>query len=76
MKAVALQGTRMLDFRLPCAVCYDVQPARSGHSSAQANCMVTTRLSGRRQPSSSSVRANFSTARLPVSMFKSVGITI
>ena len=37
MKAVGLQGTRMLDFRLPRAVCYDVQRAMSGHSAAQAN---------------------------------------
>jgi hypothetical protein len=35
MKAVGLQGTRMLDFRLPCAVCYDAQRAMSG-SAAQA----------------------------------------
>ena len=32
------------------------------HALASAYGMVTTRLSGRRQPSSSSVRANFSTA--------------
>ena len=36
MKRWELQGTRMLDFRLPRAVCYDVQRAMSGQSAAQA----------------------------------------
>jgi hypothetical protein len=35
-ETVGLQGTRMLDFRLPRAVCYDVQRAMSGQSAAQA----------------------------------------
>src|ERR1700722_10599504 len=60
-RAVRRSASRRASFILRKRLC---------HALATAYGMVTTRLSGRTQPSLSSVRANFSTARLTVSMFK------